>query len=515
MASDTESTEKGGNLCEGETASSPVRELWREVKEWRKFWDWRRLFQVLFLGLAASLFDSLTDFNFARSIETDCNTTDRRLKPFDRNFVSSPCGLIYYKAVERLTYVIIAYPGIYLGFDCLLILSREMTRRCWSRELQGITSKIGKTVLRTFEIVLVVAIGLAAWTSEHWDENLPHIATAFDFTIRAMAYLSFTSTIGVKCLGLISHGPKTRNVVFHATVTETIFEAGQQLRLFARCAISSGNISWPGILSAVSSIVLIGKVGVEDFLARHDEKVSRASTLGKLLVAASVLPVFLLTALFKIGTLGYTMMWKNTLILPTILLGIGLPILVLTFLRNLTKDFAVTDVGRGVLSEMISFHLWTKNKQGKRIKLAMTVFTFLLFVSPLPFITENPAAETPWTSESNNTESEYKQWETELAGRLWIASISSLVNGGVVFVLGICLILFEDQWVAGIVSTFPNLSKEEENDDDDDGLGTVVHQKTDKDANSNTGSNTSSMIEDDIGRDLQVISAKESKLSHG
>ena len=104
---------------------------------------------------------------------------------------------------------------------------------------------------------------------------------------------------------------------------------------------------------------------------------------------------------------------------------------------------------------------------------------------------------------------------TEQNGRLWIASISSLVNGGVVFVLGICLILFEDQWVAGIVSTFPNLSKEEENDDDDDGLGTVVHQKTDKDANSNTGSNTSSMIEDDIGRDLQVISAKESKLSHG
>ena len=92
------------------------------------------------------------------------------------------------------------------------------------------------------------------------------------------------------------------------------------------------------------------------------------------------------------------------------------------------------------------------------------------------------------------------------AGRLWIASISSLVNGGIVFVLGICLILFEDQWVAGIVSTFPNLSKEEEDeDDDDDAPGTVVDQKTDSDANSVTGRNTSSMIEDDIGRDLQMI----------
>ena len=168
MASNTESTEKGGNLCEGETASSPVRELWREVKEWRKFWDWRKFFQVLFYGLAASLFDSLTDFNFAQSVETDCNTTDRRLKPFDRNFVSSPCELIYYKAVQRFTYVIVAYPWIYLGFDCLPFLAKEIIRRCWGTEVQGITQKIGSTLSRTVEVFLVVAIGLAAWISESW-----------------------------------------------------------------------------------------------------------------------------------------------------------------------------------------------------------------------------------------------------------------------------------------------------------------------------------------------------------
>ena len=78
-----------------------------------------------------------------------------------------------------------------------------------------------------------------------------------------------------------------------------------------------------------------------------------------------------------------------------------------------------------------------------------------------------------------------------------------MVNGDIVFVLGICLTLFEDQWVARILSTFQNLSKEDE--DDDDGTGTVVDQKTDNDANSGTERNTSSMIEDDIGRDLQVI----------
>ena len=116
MASDIETKIQDGGMRNDETTSSPMEELWREVKEWRKFWDRHRFAQVLFLGLAASLFDSLTDFNFAQSVETDCNTTDRWLNsttsPFDRNFVSSPCGLMYYKTVERLTYIFICYPTI-------------------------------------------------------------------------------------------------------------------------------------------------------------------------------------------------------------------------------------------------------------------------------------------------------------------------------------------------------------------------------------------------------------------
>ena len=40
-------------------------ELWKEMKEWRKHWKLSTFFNVLVLGLAASLFDSGTDFNFA------------------------------------------------------------------------------------------------------------------------------------------------------------------------------------------------------------------------------------------------------------------------------------------------------------------------------------------------------------------------------------------------------------------------------------------------------------------
>ena len=99
---------------------SSMQKLFMEVKEWRSNWRWSRFVHVLVLGLGASLFDSLTDFNFAWSVPEDCrNTTNSSEKPFDKVYVSSPCGLLYYKNVERLTYTYIAYPGFFLAFEGL------------------------------------------------------------------------------------------------------------------------------------------------------------------------------------------------------------------------------------------------------------------------------------------------------------------------------------------------------------------------------------------------------------
>ena len=64
---------------------SSMQKLWKEVKEWRSHWKWRKFLNALFLGLAISFFDSVTDFNFARSVPEDCrNTTNSSVKPFDK-----------------------------------------------------------------------------------------------------------------------------------------------------------------------------------------------------------------------------------------------------------------------------------------------------------------------------------------------------------------------------------------------------------------------------------------------
>ena len=46
---------------------------------------------------------------------------------------------------------------------------------------------------------------------------------------------------------------------------------------------------------------------------------------------------------------------------------------------------------------------------------------------------------------------DYNEYESETGKRLQIASIGFIVIGSLSFVLAICMILFEEEWVAEIV----------------------------------------------------------------
>ena len=116
---------------------------------------------------------------------------------------------------------------------------------------------------------------VAAQWSVLWENNMPEVAVGYDLVIQGMSYLSFVIVIGVKCLGVISHGPETQNLVQKATVNETIFESALQLSLVARIFFSSGHGTTASLLSAVSSFTSIGKVHVQTFLKRHKDRVYR------------------------------------------------------------------------------------------------------------------------------------------------------------------------------------------------------------------------------------------------
>ena len=439
-----------------------MQKLWKEVKEWRSNWRWSRFVYVLVLGLGASLFDSLTDFNFAWSVPEDCrNTTNSSEKPFDKVYVSSPCGLLYYKNVERLTYTYIAYPGFFLAFEGLRSLVGGLIINCWGKEVDEMLRKVAHSLAITLEVSLAVGLLMAAMWSDLWENELPEMAVVYDFVIQGMSYLSFVILIGVKCLGTISHGPETYNLVQKATINETIFESALQLALVMRIFLSSGYGTSASVLSAVSSFVCLGKVHIYMFLKRHQEELSKTSILGKIFAAASILPVFVFSDIFKLGYGSILPLCSDIIPVVNILLGIGLPVIGLSITGHLIKDMRVPNITRGVLCEMLVLYLWPKTYHGKRIGLVMTIFIFFLYGASIPFVISNPSPQAAqWTPNPNNTD--YNNWTSETRERLLTASISALVLGILAFVFTFLTILFEDKVVASIVSKFPKQSKKKE-----------------------------------------------------
>ena len=95
----------------------------------------------------------------------------------------------------------------------------------------------------------------------------------------------------------------------------------------------------------------------------------------------------------------------------------------------------------------------------------MTVLIFLLHALPGLFLIASPDPTNDWIQEWYNTANNtaFKEWTSETGDRIQLASISFLLVGLVAFVLAVCLIVFEERWVAKIVAKFPNHPKEESN----------------------------------------------------
>ena len=205
-------------------------------------------------------------------------------------------------------------------------------------------------------------------------------------------------------------------------------EAALQLTLVLVLFLFSKEPSSAGLASGISSILVIGKVGVESFLKRHEDKLSRTSLLGKICLAASLLPVFVLTALFKIGAVAITYVWDQTVCLLFLLLAIGIPSLLLLVLKAYLplKDLTVASISQGTNAQNLILHLWHHRLLSKKIRFAMEGFDFLLKASFLAWVVANP--EEGWGFEYS-TKSIFKDWTYKISiCVLVIGPLSLLLN---------------------------------------------------------------------------------------
>lgn len=420
-------------------------ELLKEVKGWRSHWRTSSFFKAVVFSFAFSLLDTGTDFNFAWNVPTDC-PTDTFPETFPGPFASSPCGLIHPKKVEFLTYTYIAAPGILFSISAASCLLEGLICKCCGRKFPELLALFAHTCL-------CFGLFLAAAYNDSWTPLFPTLAQGYACTIQALAYLSATWIMGVKLLGLVCHGPETSRLVFRTTGFEMRYEAALQLALVATITFSSGKFTWAALFSGLSSILVIGKVGVETFL---DEYVPDSSIVGKICIATSVFPVFVLTALFKIGSIAIVNAWDSTIGPGLILLALGIPGLVIFVTKSclLPHHLTLSSTGQGVIAELLTLHLWPRGGLDKKIGIAMTVFIFLLFSSSLAWVIATPekGSLVNWAKES--TEGIYKDWASASVARLQTSSIACLLVGFPTSLFVICLLLFQNKFVEKVVDDY-------------------------------------------------------------
>ena len=182
-----------------------MNELLREVLGWRSHWKTSSFFKAIVFSFAFSLLDTGTDFNFAWNVPTDCGETVTDFSAI----ASSPCGFIQPKRAEFFTYTFIAAPGILFFISAASSLLKGLICKCCGQKVPEILALFANTCL-------CFGLYLAATFNDSWTPLFPTLAQVYTYTIQALAYLSATWIMGVKFLGLISHGPETSRLVFRA-----------------------------------------------------------------------------------------------------------------------------------------------------------------------------------------------------------------------------------------------------------------------------------------------------------
>ena len=376
--------------------------------------------------------------------------------------------------VEFLTYTFIALPGILLGFSALQSLVTGLAASCCKGKSPAKLQAVANFVALFIQVGLSAGLFYAGAFHNIWTEEVPPSVTqGYEFSIKAMSYVSAILVIGVKMLGVISHGPQTKHLVLRTTGAETRYEAATQLCLVASIYFTSGTWTTRSLFSAISSILVIGKVGVESFFKEleQDGKLSKASLMGKISVATSVLPVFVLTALFKIGTIAITFAWDRKKGLALTLLAPVPPSFVIFLIKTCVhlEDLSIAAVSQGIVSELVSLHLWPCRRAGKRIGMGVTIFKLLLFSFVLAWIIGNPESGRVGQTLSELedlgaplvTETLYEEWARETATRFKIASISCFVIGWLTLPLIIGQVFYQDIYIEKLLNNCLNVQEEE------------------------------------------------------
>ena len=436
--------------------------VWKELKEWKSNWKKSMFFKALVFGLSTSLFDCGADFYFAWTVPEDCGIQDVHDLDFT-TYVSTPCGTTPYEGVEAWTYTAIALPGILLGISGIQRLMKHIASKCWPGHIHWFIRGSVNVISLALEVLFCVMLLIAAAWKNRWTNMFPTLGYMHSIAIKVLACLSAIFIIGVKFLGLFSHGPETSRLILRVTDLETKYEACLQLLNVGNIFMTSAGIgTYAELLSGLSSLTIIGKVGVLNLLEMHKKQVSKCSIWGKIVLPATALPVFLLVTVFKIGSLAVMSSRERTIVMVLGFAASSTTLLILKMCRS-KNDQVLTSINQSILAELFTLHQWPKGRLGRAVGVGMTTFVFLLYSSSLAWHIANPEELTK-INRNRKSDLTFQEWRSETTDRLQVTAACFLGLGLFTFILVICFILFQDKLVTTALSKFSLKNSEDKGD---------------------------------------------------
>ena len=107
------------------------------------------------------------------------------------------------------------------------------------------------------------------------------------------------SIVGVKVLAVFVHTPEMKALSVRVSSFEYTTESSLQLLLLLHLWLSGGPLY---LFTILSSLLVIGKCGAEEYLMGNPENLLKdMNALGKLWLTIKYIPLFSLTALFRVG----------------------------------------------------------------------------------------------------------------------------------------------------------------------------------------------------------------------
>ena len=221
------------------------------------------------LTLVPSAWDLGTDYSFAETLEEDS------IRSLSYMFISLP-GFLIKKALDRFCFNHKASSTGYSKIldDCIGLI-------VWSLVLTGIFAVMFNCV----------------WTT-------PATAATTAMVMKVIATMVGTTLLGIKVLGVLVHSENMKMINIKATHYEGVYESAFQLALVFYVKLTDRTKDWD-YDTMLSSLVMIGKSGAENFLtSREENKLAEKNILSKLKMVAKFSLPFLLTSLFRMLTLS-------------------------------------------------------------------------------------------------------------------------------------------------------------------------------------------------------------------